>query len=122
MAAPETLGRQLHMIYDGASLSARMDHDPTASVAARAAAETLLDAALLDAALPAPAFGTAPRRPRPGRRDGGPAQPVTWRAAGAGSVLRRPSRPAVVVPLKPRPARCAHSPAEMAAGSAAGSG
>ena len=34
------------MIYDGASLSARMDHDPTASVAARAAAETLLDAAL----------------------------------------------------------------------------
>ena len=45
-AAPETLGRQLHMIYDGASLSARMDHDPTASVAARAAAETLLDAAL----------------------------------------------------------------------------
>ena len=46
VAAPETLGRQLHMIYDGASLSARMDHDPTASVAARAAAETLLDAAL----------------------------------------------------------------------------
>ena len=44
--AAETLGRQLHMIYDGASLSARMDHDPTASVAARAAAETLLDAAL----------------------------------------------------------------------------
>ena len=44
--APETLGRQLHMIYDGASLSARMDHDPSASVAARAAAETLLDAAL----------------------------------------------------------------------------
>jgi AcrR family transcriptional regulator len=46
VAAPETLGRQLHMIYDGASLSARMDHDPTVSVAARAAAETLLDAAL----------------------------------------------------------------------------
>ena len=43
---PERLGRQLHMIYDGASLSARMDHDPTASVAARAAAATLLDAAL----------------------------------------------------------------------------
>jgi AcrR family transcriptional regulator len=46
VGAPEALGRQLHMIYDGASLSARMDHDPTASVAARAAAETLLDAAL----------------------------------------------------------------------------
>ena len=46
VAAADALGRQLHMIYDGASLSARMDHDPTASVAARAAAETLLDAAL----------------------------------------------------------------------------
>src|SRR3984885_5301008 len=46
VAAPEALGRQLHMIYDRASLSARMDHDPTASVAARAAAESLLDAAL----------------------------------------------------------------------------
>jgi AcrR family transcriptional regulator len=43
---PETLGRQLHMIYDGASLSARSDRDPSASVAARAAAEVLLDAAL----------------------------------------------------------------------------
>jgi AcrR family transcriptional regulator len=42
---PEQLGRQLHMIYDGASLSARMDHDPSAAVAARAAAEALLDAA-----------------------------------------------------------------------------
>jgi AcrR family transcriptional regulator len=44
--SPETLGRQLHMLYDGASLSARMDHDPAAAGAARAAAETLLDAAL----------------------------------------------------------------------------
>jgi len=44
--APELLGRQLHLIYDGASLSARMDHDPAAATAARAAAETLLDAAL----------------------------------------------------------------------------
>ena len=43
---PERLGRQLHMIYDGASLSARMDHDPSASVTARAAAEALLDADL----------------------------------------------------------------------------
>ena len=41
VAAPEALGRQLHMIYDGASLSARMDHDPTASVAARAATEAV---------------------------------------------------------------------------------
>jgi AcrR family transcriptional regulator len=43
---PEQLGRQLHMIYDGASLSVRMDHDQAAAAAARAAAETLLDAAL----------------------------------------------------------------------------
>jgi AcrR family transcriptional regulator len=43
---PEALGRKLHMIYDGASLSARMDQDPSASAAARAAAEVLLDAAL----------------------------------------------------------------------------
>jgi AcrR family transcriptional regulator len=43
---PERLGRQLHMVYDGASLSARMDHDPAAAVAARAAAEALLDAAV----------------------------------------------------------------------------
>jgi AcrR family transcriptional regulator len=43
---PQTLGRQLHMIYDGASLAARMDRDPSASAAARAAAEALLDAAV----------------------------------------------------------------------------
>jgi len=43
---PEALGRQLHLVYDGASQSARMDHDPAASAAARAAAEVLLDAAL----------------------------------------------------------------------------
>ncbi|HEY1703008.1 MAG TPA: TetR/AcrR family transcriptional regulator [Trebonia sp.] len=46
---PGALGRQLHMIYDGASLSARMDRDPSAAVAARAAAEALLDAALASA-------------------------------------------------------------------------
>lgn len=43
---PESLARQLHLLYDGASLSARMDHDPSAAVAARAAAAALLDAAL----------------------------------------------------------------------------
>jgi AcrR family transcriptional regulator len=46
VAAAETLGRQLHMIYDGASLSARMDRSPSVAIAARAAAEVLLDAAL----------------------------------------------------------------------------
>src|SRR5580693_8505418 len=43
---PVVLGRQLHMIYAGASLSARMDRDPAVAVAARAAAGALLDAAL----------------------------------------------------------------------------
>jgi AcrR family transcriptional regulator len=45
-AEPDRLARQLHMIYDGASLSTRMDRDPAAAVNARAAAAVLLDAAL----------------------------------------------------------------------------
>ena len=39
------LGRQLHVLYDGATLSARMDRDPTAASVAREAAAVLLDAA-----------------------------------------------------------------------------
>lgn len=39
---PATLGHQLHLIYDGAGISARMDRNPSAAVAARAAAATLL--------------------------------------------------------------------------------
>ncbi len=46
VAAPEVLGRQLHLLYDGAALTARMDRDPATAAAARASAETLLDAAL----------------------------------------------------------------------------
>ena len=46
---PQKLGRQLHMVYDGASLSTRMDRDPAAALNARAAAATLLDAALTGA-------------------------------------------------------------------------
>jgi AcrR family transcriptional regulator len=42
---PAALARQLHQLYDGASLSARMDRDPSAWTAARASAATLLDAA-----------------------------------------------------------------------------
>jgi hypothetical protein len=42
---PEGLARPLHLLYDGASLSARMDHDPSAALAARATAEALPDAA-----------------------------------------------------------------------------
>jgi AcrR family transcriptional regulator len=45
-ADPATLARQLHLIYDGAGLSARMDRDPSVAVVSRATAEALLDAAL----------------------------------------------------------------------------
>jgi AcrR family transcriptional regulator len=44
-ADPELLARQLHMIYDGASLSVRLDRNPEATAMARAAAEALIDAA-----------------------------------------------------------------------------
>ena len=40
------LARQLHLIYDGAGISACMDRDPTATVGARAAAASLLETAL----------------------------------------------------------------------------
>ncbi len=41
-----SLGRQLHLIYDGAGLAARMDHrDPEVARSARVAAERLLEAA-----------------------------------------------------------------------------
>ena len=50
---PELLGLQLHLLYDGASQSARMDRAPAAaSGAARAAATVLLDAVLPDAVVP----------------------------------------------------------------------
>jgi AcrR family transcriptional regulator len=44
-SSPVELARQLQVIYDGAGLAARMDHDPSISKSARAAAESLLDAA-----------------------------------------------------------------------------
>jgi AcrR family transcriptional regulator len=50
---PAALARQLHLLYDGTGVAARMDHDPAASVAARAAAAALLDAALAGARRPA---------------------------------------------------------------------
>ncbi|MEW1773491.1 TetR/AcrR family transcriptional regulator [Streptomyces sp. NPDC086777] len=43
--APEALARQLHLLYDGAGQSARMDHDLSAATTARAAAAVLIDAA-----------------------------------------------------------------------------
>ncbi len=42
---PQRLARQLVLLYDGASVSAQMDHDPGAAAAARAAASVMLDAA-----------------------------------------------------------------------------
>jgi AcrR family transcriptional regulator len=43
---PATLGRQLHLVYDGAIISAQMDRDPSVTVAALAAVTALLTAAL----------------------------------------------------------------------------
>jgi len=45
VADPEGFGRTMHLLYDGAMLSARMDRDPSAAAVARATAEVLLDAA-----------------------------------------------------------------------------
>ncbi len=44
---PVSLGRQLHLLYDGAGLAARMDHrDPAIARLTRDAAQALVDAAL----------------------------------------------------------------------------
>jgi AcrR family transcriptional regulator len=45
VADPEALARQFHLLYDGAVLSGRMDHDPSAATTARAAATVLFEAA-----------------------------------------------------------------------------
>jgi AcrR family transcriptional regulator len=42
---PERLARQLALLYDGATVGARMDRDPTAAAAARTVAAALVDAA-----------------------------------------------------------------------------
>jgi AcrR family transcriptional regulator len=44
-ADPERLARQLALLYDGATVGAQMDTDPTAVATARAIAEGLVDAA-----------------------------------------------------------------------------
>jgi AcrR family transcriptional regulator len=43
---PERLAQQLVLVYDGAGISAWMDHDPSAADAARTVAATLIDAAI----------------------------------------------------------------------------
>ncbi len=45
---PDDLARQLHLLYDGAGVSARMDRDPSAATTARTAAAALFDAAAKD--------------------------------------------------------------------------
>ena len=61
--APETLARQLVVIYDGAGISAWLDHDPSIVKATASAAKALVDAAC------APSLRAkeqdAPRRARP---------------------------------------------------------
>jgi AcrR family transcriptional regulator len=78
VADPETLARQLHLLYDGATLSARMDHDPTAASFAREAAAALLDAA--PKAYPESAVGAGPgsaaRTATPVGREDGPGSAV----------------------------------------------
>lgn len=53
VADPEGLARQLHLLYDGAVLSGRMDRDPSAATSAKAAATVLFDAAAKTAGSPA---------------------------------------------------------------------
>jgi AcrR family transcriptional regulator len=46
VARSAELAQQLHLLYDGAVISARMDHDPRIAVVARTAAAALIDAAI----------------------------------------------------------------------------
>jgi AcrR family transcriptional regulator len=46
VASPARLARQLHLVYDGAGVAARMDRDPSIARSARAAADALLQASL----------------------------------------------------------------------------
>ena len=50
---PEQLARQLMLLYDGAAISAWMDHSPSATTAARSVATALVDAAAPKANQPA---------------------------------------------------------------------
>jgi AcrR family transcriptional regulator len=50
---PDRLAAQLVLLYDGASVSAHMDRDPSAATSARAAAALMLDAAVGQSPLPA---------------------------------------------------------------------
>jgi AcrR family transcriptional regulator len=69
VAEPERFARQVAMLYDGATVAARMDRDPNAAAAARSAAAAMLDSApRAGAAQPIGPGGAGPREPTaPGR-------------------------------------------------------
>ncbi|MFD0584928.1 hypothetical protein [Dactylosporangium darangshiense] len=46
VSAPEHLAAQLVLLYDGATVAARMDRDPAAAAVARGIAAALVDAAI----------------------------------------------------------------------------
>ncbi|HEY0695261.1 MAG TPA: TetR/AcrR family transcriptional regulator [Kribbella sp.] len=60
---PEALAKQLVLVYDGAGVSAWMDHDPSVSKAAAGVAKALVDAAFAPSP-PPPGTRRTPRRPR----------------------------------------------------------
>jgi AcrR family transcriptional regulator len=65
---PEHLAQQLVLLYDGAGISAWMDHDPTVANTARTVAAALIDSAIPDARTPV-RRGPSPRaRPDATRR------------------------------------------------------
>ncbi|HEX2824435.1 MAG TPA: hypothetical protein VHO07_30365 [Streptosporangiaceae bacterium] len=71
VADPDALARQLHLLYVGAGLSARMDHDSSAATTARAAA-------------------AAPAPPTPWSPPGAPSSSGTpWQRTGAAPVTPR---------------------------------
>jgi AcrR family transcriptional regulator len=74
-ADPEGLARRLHLLYDGASNTARMDRDPSAATTARAAAAVLLDAQPMAAGVPGAVPG-AVTGPGTAAAPGAAAEPV----------------------------------------------
>jgi BetI-type transcriptional repressor, C-terminal len=67
-ADPEHLAQQLVLLYDGAGISAWMDHDASTAEAARTIAAALVDSAIPDDAIPAPQKPS----PRSGSQQGSP--------------------------------------------------
>jgi AcrR family transcriptional regulator len=64
---PEHLAQQLVLLYDGAGISAWMDHDPSVANTARTVAAALIDPAIPDEGTPARPTSTPRSRPKAGR-------------------------------------------------------